>query len=48
MGHVKKPNTDLAKAALSHAIQRQQADPTQGMLHSYQGVQYSAQLFKVS
>jgi transposase InsO family protein len=41
----KSPNAALAKAALSHAIRRQQPDTTQLMFHSDQGVQYSAKLF---
>jgi len=40
----KSPNADLAKAALINAIQRQQADPAQGKLHSYQGVHNSLKL----
>ncbi|MDF1587914.1 MAG: IS3 family transposase, partial [Gammaproteobacteria bacterium] len=39
------PNAELAKAALSHAIQRQQPDLTKLLFHSDQGVQYSAKLF---
>jgi putative transposase len=39
------PNAELAKAALSHAIRRQQPDTAKLMFHSDQGVQYSAKLF---
>ena len=38
----KSPNAELAKAALSHAIRRQQPDTAKLMFHSDQGVQYSA------
>lgn len=38
-------NAELAKAALSDAIRRQQPDTTQLLFHSDQGVQYSAKLF---
>lgn len=41
----KRPNAELAKAALSHAIRRQQPDTAKLMFHSDQGVQYSAKLF---
>jgi len=41
----KSPNAELVKAALSHAIRRQQPDTTKLMFHSDQGVQYSAKLF---
>ena len=41
----KNPNAELAKAALSHAILRQQPDTTKLLFHSDQGVQYSAKLF---
>jgi len=41
----KSPNAELAKAALSHAIRRQQPDTAKRMFHSDQGVQYSATLF---
>jgi transposase InsO family protein len=36
----KKTNADLAKAALSHGIRRQQPDTAKLMFHSDQGVQY--------
>jgi transposase InsO family protein len=41
----KRPNAELAKDALSHAIRRQQPVLNQLMFHSEQGVQYSAKLF---
>lgn len=41
----KSPNAELAKAALNHAIRRQQPDTSKLMFHSDQGVQYSAKLF---
>jgi transposase InsO family protein len=41
----KTPNAELAKAALSHAIRRQQTNSTKLMFHSDQGVQYSPKLF---
>jgi len=39
------PNAELAKAALKHAIQKQQPDTTKLLFHSDQGVQYSANCF---
>jgi hypothetical protein len=39
------PNAELAKAALSHAIRRQQPDTAKLMFHSDQAVPYSAKLF---
>ena len=41
----RSPNAELAKSALSHAIRKQQPDPSQLLFHSDQGVQYSANLF---
>ena len=41
----KRPNAELAKVALSHAIRRQKPDTSNLMFHSDQGVQYSAKLF---
>ncbi len=41
----KSPNAELAKAALSHALRRQQPEPSKLMFHSDQGVQYSAKRF---
>ncbi len=41
----KHPNAELAKAALNHAVRRQQPDTSQLLFHSDQGVQYSANLF---
>ncbi len=39
------PNAELAKAALKHAILKQQPDTTKLLFHSDQGVQYSANCF---
>src|SRR5665648_68454 len=41
----KNPNAELAKAALNHAIRRQQPDTSKLLFHSDQGMQYSAKLF---
>ena len=41
----RSPNAELAKAALSYAIRKQQPNPGKLLFHSDQGVQYSANLF---
>ncbi len=40
-----RPNAELAKAALDHAIKKHVPDTSKLMFHSDQGVQYSAELF---
>lgn len=40
-----EPNTELAKLALEHAINKHKPDTQQLTLHSDQGAQYSAKLF---
>ena len=41
----KRPNTELSKQAMGHAINRYQPNTTKLMFHSDQGVQYSSKAF---